>query len=433
MFKRFISLSICFMIFSSVLVGCGNASNTNPTASAVKKDPVTISFWFPGSDKVNDDYFTNIAKEFENVNPYIKVEVTVLPSMSADIDTKLNAAQLSGIYPDVMSAYLAAISNRGSRGEFYNLNDLVGKWSETNDIYESTINMGKLKDQILGLGFFPAPEILVYRKDFFKEAGLDQEKPPKTWEELEDYAKKLIKVDATGNITRAGFDIPATNAGVFYRTFLRQGGSVIVDEKNQVPAFTDQNSIDTFDFLKKLYNDKVSIPYDYQKKDSIPFVKGNSAMSYLPTTSIASMIKQDPSIKDKLGYVPVLEKKNKVDFCGYRLFTIGAKSKYVDASWEFVKFMMSKDQMMKRAKDMNMPPVRKSLEKDFIALDSVLNTAVVDYVKYGKGAEAVPWGALLLKYLDVAFQETYLNKKTSEQALKDAYTALKKDLDSSIK
>jgi ABC-type glycerol-3-phosphate transport system substrate-binding protein len=48
---------------------------------------------------------------------------------------------------------------------------------------------------------------LTWNKDHFKEAGLDPEKPPKTWAEFREYAKKLTKRDAQGNITRVGYAI----------------------------------------------------------------------------------------------------------------------------------------------------------------------------------------------------------------------------------
>ena len=398
------------------------------TAFSKTKEPVTISFWFPSADRLNDEYFNNAAKEFEKLNPQIKVEVTTVPSAVQDIELKLNAALLGGTFPDVFCAYLNFMGTRGPKGDFANLNSYIDKWPERNDIYESTLNTGKYKNKIIGLGFFPAPEILTYRKDFFKEAGLDPEKPPRSWEELADYAVKLTKKDSKGNIIRAGFDIPAINASVFFRPLMKQNGSLVINEKKGIPAFTDQSSIEAWDFFMKLKNQNVSIPYDYQKKETIPFVKGISAMSFLQTTQIASMIKEDPAMKESLGFVPVLSRKQKVDFCGYRLFTIGNSSKHKNESWQFIQFMMSKDQMVKRFKTLNIPVVRKSLEQEFIAADPELNKAQIEYIKYGKGAENVPWLTVAIRYLHTAWEEAYSNKKTSVQALKDAEIRLKKDL-----
>jgi len=46
-----------------------------------------------------------------------------------------------------------------------------------------------------------------YNKNMFREAGLDPDRPPETWTEFRDYAKRLTKYDSEGKITRVGFAI----------------------------------------------------------------------------------------------------------------------------------------------------------------------------------------------------------------------------------
>lgn len=432
--KKALLTLLSLTVTGSLLAACSGAgSGSAPTSSqgadsTSSKEPVTIQFWFPGADKANDDYFINVGKEFEATHPNIKVQTTVLPANAADVETKLNAAKLAGNYPDVLSAYLILIGTRGSKDEFAPLDEYINQWDEKSDIYESTLAMGKYKDKTIGLGFYPAPEILTYRKDFFQEAGLDPQKPPATWEELQQAAEKLTKRDANGNVVRAGLDMPATSAGVFFEPFMRQNGSLIIDESNMVPAFTDSKSIEAFEFLTNLYNKKVSIPFDYQKKDTIPFLNGKSAMSFLQTSAISSLIKNNPDLKDKIGFVPVLQREKKVDFSGYRLFTIGSGSKHKKESWEFIKFLMSKEQSWKRYQDLKIPVVRKSLEQQFIQDNPEMNSALLEYVKYGKGAAVTPWTAIYNKYIQLAYEEAISGKKTPEHALKDAQAGLEKEI-----
>jgi ABC-type glycerol-3-phosphate transport system substrate-binding protein len=397
-------------------------------ATVAAKTPTTISFWFPGQTAVNEQYFLNAIKSFEKIHPEINVEVTILPSTVADINTKLNAALLSGTYPDVLSVFLSSIAARGAKGDFLPLNSLVNSWADKKDIYESALKMGMYRNKMLGMGFYPAPEILTYRKDYFKEAGLDPEKPPATWGELADYAKKLTKLNARGEVIRAGFDIPVLNAAPFFKTFMRQNGSIVINEKKELPAFTDKKSIDAWKFIFELKKANVSIPYDYEKRDNVPFVKGNSAMSYLQTAQILNMLQNDPTMKDKLGFAPILIQQKKVAFCGYRLFTIGSKTKHKKEAWELIKYMMSKEQMMLRYKQLNIPVVRTSLENEFIASNPALNKVQLEYVKYGKGAESVPWVNIAFSYVQTAYEEVYNNRKTPEQALKDAESNLQRDL-----
>jgi sn-glycerol 3-phosphate transport system substrate-binding protein len=52
--------------------------------------------------------------------------------------------------------------------------------------------------KMLSMPFNSSTPVLYYNKAAFKKAGLDPNKPPKTWPEVADYAKKLVKVGYTG-------------------------------------------------------------------------------------------------------------------------------------------------------------------------------------------------------------------------------------------
>ncbi|MBM7566654.1 ABC transporter substrate-binding protein [Paenibacillus sacheonensis] len=405
----------------------GAAANADASKNEPSEKPVTINFWFPGESQVLEDYFINAAKEFEASQSHIKVNVTVLPSGADEIDAKLNAAKLSGTYPDVFSAYLIFMGTRGALNEFADLGGYLDKWEDKSDIQESALDLGKYQGKSIGVGYFPAPEIMTYRKDFFTEAGLDPEKPPTNWEELKADAEKLTVKDDKGNIVRAGVDVPLNNASPFFEAFMRQNGSPIIDEEKGVPAFADQASTEAFEYLTDLYQ-LGAIPYDYQKKDTVPFVSGKSAISYLTPAAISNLLKDKPDLKDKIGFGPVLERKNHVAFTGYRLFTIGSTSKLKDESWAFITFMMSKDQMWKRYKQLQIPIVRKSLEDQFIAANPAINSVLIDYVKSGKGKPVTPFTTRYNKYIHQAYEESVTKAKPAAQALQDAQDALIQEL-----
>ena len=47
--------------------------------------------------------------------------------------------------------------------------------------------------ELYGVPFHNSTPLLYYNVEHFKEAGLDPSKPPRTWAELADAAKKLTK------------------------------------------------------------------------------------------------------------------------------------------------------------------------------------------------------------------------------------------------
>lgn len=443
--KSWLSIALITSLLSILLAACGSGGSTDntpgtgassggssspaATKNASDDKPVTITFWFPGESKVLEEYFINAAKEFEASQSRIKVDVTALPSGADEIDTKLNAAKLSGTYPDVFSAYLIFMGTRGALGEFANLDEYLNNWDERSDIHESALELGKFKGEYVGVGYFPAPEIMTYRKDYFAEAGLDPEKPPTTWEELKAYAEQLTVKDASGKTVRAGVDVPLNNASSFFEAFMRQNGSPIIDEINEVPVFADAEATEAFEYLTELYQ-LGAIPYDYQKKDTIPFVSGKSGISFLTTAVISNLLKTNPELKDKIGFGPVLERKDRVAFTGYRLFTIGSNSKYKDEAWEFIKFMMSKEEMWKRYEQLQIPIVRKSLEERFIADNPAINSVLVDYVKNGKGKPVTSFTSRYNKFIHQAYEESVTGTKPPAEALQAAQDGLIKELQS---
>ena len=74
--------------------------------------------------------------------------------------------------------------------EKYDISDL-----EPNVLAYYTVD-GKL----WSMPFNTSNPMLYYNKDMFKAAGLDPDKPPRTWAEVEDAAKKLTKKDAAGKV-----------------------------------------------------------------------------------------------------------------------------------------------------------------------------------------------------------------------------------------
>jgi ABC-type glycerol-3-phosphate transport system substrate-binding protein len=421
MFKKVLVLTLVFVAALGLFLG-GDIN-----AKATKKlAPATIKFWVPLEGTVNDQYWQNATKEFEKAYPQIKVELTKFPTSSTDGELKLNAALLNNDYPDVLAAYLLYIGTRGAKGDFADLRPYLKQWSDKADLMDNALKIGVYKGKQFGIGFYPAPQILTYRTDYFKEAGLDPGKPPANWEEIRQYADKLVKKDSSGTVIRAGYDIPAIIAETFLLAFMRQGGSLVVDERKEKTAFANQKSAAALAFMTSLK--KQSIPYDGSKLEDFPFLRGNAAMGVLNINQINKLLAKDSSMRDKLAFAPVIKGTTQAAFCGYRLFTIGARSKYKSQSWEFIKFMMSKEQMMKRAKEINIPIVRKSIKDEYINLNPTLNKAIVEYTELGKGMPVTSWTSVFTKYIRKAYEETYAGQKAPLQALKDADAAINKEL-----
>jgi multiple sugar transport system substrate-binding protein len=396
-----------------------------------KKAKVTLNVWCPTENATNDKYWTDAMKEYEKKNQNVKIKLTMIPQAASDQETKLTVAKLSNTYPDIFISYLIFLGSRGSKGDFMDLTKYFNSWKEKDDLMPNVVEMGKVKGKLLGLGFYPAPIVFVYRKDMFREAGLDPEKPPKTWEKIEEYAKKLAKYDSNGKLIRSGIDIPVYTPDKHFKIFMWSNGgfNTFIDEKKNVPNFNSPAAIEAVDFIARLFKENLIIPYDEAKTQEQPFVKGVGAMGWV-NPYIAKQMYDNPKYKGKIGFGTVLERKYKANFCGFRFFTMGKSSKHKAASWALIKFLMSKQQFEKRINDAAIPPVRLSMVKEFVSKDPLFNQTLMEAIKYGKGNEPVPWIQLAHKHFYVAYEEAISGKKPTKQALNDAYNKLMVDLKS---
>jgi len=87
---------------------------------------------------------------------------------------------------------------------------------------------GKYEGVLYGISESVNPLILAYNKDHFRQAGLDPEKPPETWDEWVETIRLLTLRDKQGRILRSGFTPHRFDILQFH--ILQQGAWVITED-----------------------------------------------------------------------------------------------------------------------------------------------------------------------------------------------------------
>jgi sn-glycerol 3-phosphate transport system substrate-binding protein len=100
----------------------------------------------------------------------------------------------------------------------------------TSDFEPAVLNYYKYQDKLQSMPWNASSSILLYNKDAFKAAGLDPEKPPTTFGEVTDYAKKLTKKDASGQTVQYGFG--PSIYGWLFEQLMATSGALYCDNGN---------------------------------------------------------------------------------------------------------------------------------------------------------------------------------------------------------
>ncbi|MET0531476.1 MAG: extracellular solute-binding protein, partial [Microvirga sp.] len=136
-------------------------------------------------------YFEQAAKDFEAANPGIKIQFEVVPwdnllqKLTTDISANANA-DLSIIGTRWLVDFVQ--QNIAEPLDSYMTPEIKGRFIET------FLTPSVMNGKTYGLPIAASARAMYYNKDLFAKAGLSE--PPKTWAELEDYAKKI---SAQGN------------------------------------------------------------------------------------------------------------------------------------------------------------------------------------------------------------------------------------------
>lgn len=172
--------------------------------SAGPTGPIKLNYWNPSSSQPSMDAVLKPAADQWAAANNMQVEFVKVPY--ADYETKyLSAFATRQNAPDIVIGVIAywagavavadpmpqALADRMAQEVVPALHPgykMNGQW------------YGAPDSGVVGFG-----PMLVYNPDDFVEVGLDPKRPPQTMDEMLEYARRLAKRDASGNITRSGF------------------------------------------------------------------------------------------------------------------------------------------------------------------------------------------------------------------------------------
>ncbi len=180
-------------------------------------------------------------------------------------------------------------------------------------------------------------QIMYYRKDLFQEAGL---KPPTTWAEVYDAAKKLRKGDVWG----VAWDAKGIYAYARVQNLLPKGVPT-VDKDYRLSAFRDPQAIANVDVWQKLYKEGLA-PTDTLANDLVAtyalFQSGKAAMQPLGwINAVASNEDATQSkVAGKVGYAMIPGQGP--NFGGWT-YVIPTDAKEKEAAYLFVAWLASKE------------------------------------------------------------------------------------------
>jgi multiple sugar transport system substrate-binding protein len=326
-------------------------------APAKTSGNLTLTWITPAEVGPERDFYTQFARDFEQQNPNIKVEVSF--EAWADYQTKLPTILAGGAIPDVIHLHASIAQDYGLRGAVRDMFEYMTKDNISRDLFFpfllDQMTDFKSKQKLWALPKDSAVYAVYYNKDMFDKAGVPYPKMDWTFDEFRQTAKALT-LDKNGNpATSPNFDpnniaqwgmnwgnnttdSPLPGSDIWQMIAWGYAGPWFSDDVKQA-YFDDPAHIE---FLQQVIDMRCkdrSIP---QSGDSMG--QGDAWRNGLVAMGIAHhsqtfFYKQEKKTFNFDVVFPPAGPKGQFNAAGCSGYTIPVKAQHPDEAWAFIKFL----------------------------------------------------------------------------------------------
>ena len=261
--RRLLAITTVISCAVALLSAASIAAESSPQAPA-KDDRVTLKVTVPDATSTAVFWRSQVAifNEFVKTHP----EINVTAQQGIQLENLSDASLMSiagGTAPDIFDVYYNSMGTYIEQGFVAPLDEYIDKWDGKDKIPPQCWPVVTGTDGKRYGAVYLWPTIyLVYRRDFFEQAGLDPHRPPRTWDELWEYAKKLslpnLKVetalDKSSPYGRQGMFLQTSGSWIF-SNFVWQAGGEIVRKRSDGRwecCLDSAGDVAALDFYKKL-------------------------------------------------------------------------------------------------------------------------------------------------------------------------------------
>jgi ABC-type glycerol-3-phosphate transport system substrate-binding protein len=351
--------------------GCGEKSD--------KPKTVKIVFWEWWADQ--QSIFDGMAKEYE-AKTGVKVQFELSAPVGADYFNKVQAAAQANTLPDIIGLagggeFLARYINANKIFEITNeLNANGFEWRNSffpralDAFYYDENNAYQVRPKTFwGLPVSVMNIQIYYNKDLFQKAGLDPEKPPKTWQEFLEAGDKLNAAGIPPFIVGFG------DLWIDYTFFNAYSWAYLGEQKirdlwlGKLP-YTDAGLVSTLKRVEDLRDHKILYPGSTSmanKEAEINFANQKAAMMLNGSWAVNVYKGMNPAIN--LGVFP-FPKPTDAQFPMYIIGGVGkgcaitANSEFPEAAVAFLRWFTAKEQQVRLAKEAHEIPANFNSMED---------------------------------------------------------------------
>jgi len=384
---------------------------------SAKAEDVKLTLWSLDKDI---QPAPNLVKEFNDQHNGITIEYRLI--QFDDVVTEAMRAYATGQAPDIIAVDNPEHALFSSRGAFLDISDMI---KNSKVIKPENYFPGPLKSVEWDGKYFGVPKAtntiaLYYNKDMFKAKGLDPNKPPQTWDELVEDARKLT--DPAKNVYGLAFSAKANEEGTFqFLPWAQMGGG-------SYEHINADGAVKALEVWKTIMDEKLASPDTLtrgQWDSTGTFNSGNAAMAISGPWELDRMMKE-AKFDWGVTLLPVpKEGAERSSAMGDFNWAIFSTTKHPAEAFKALEYFASQDDKM--FKNFGQLPARSdiSIPETGQPLKDAALKVFLEQLKYAKPRGPHPQWPKISKAIQDAIQAALTGQMSPKDALDQAADKIK--------
>lgn len=256
-----------FVIILTVVYGLAflflASTNTQAATASNGKQKVTLRLWggYWGVPRKDDPSpivraTRAVFEAFQKEHPEIEIiSSSGLQIQGSAAESSFLLAMAGGTAPDVFYVNFRKLHTYIEQNFMQPLDEFIKEDPEVLErIHPAIRKVITVDGHVYAIPWFQCAMALYYRKDLFRDAGLDPNRPPRNWDEFYEYAKKLT-IPEKG---QWGFYFPQTHGSWFLTDFIWQAGGEVIErgkDGKYRAVFNSPGGVKALEFYRKLTRD----------------------------------------------------------------------------------------------------------------------------------------------------------------------------------
>ncbi len=398
------------------------------TGAVEAKENVTLTIYARAYTWNQDAPWEYAKAELQKRHPEINFTFVEEGFGWEDLRNKFLVTAGTASAPDVVMVDTIWLGEYVDNGLIRDIHEQALAWSEWDDIVDSFKESSIWNGRIHGIWLNTDVRVLAYNKKLFREAGLDPEKPPTTWDDLKEMALAISDPPRV-----YGYAFPAMKeedtAHRFY-AFLHSAGGKILSDDMTTALFNSDAGVEALQLMVDMVNQEaasLNLGGTYSDIDRGLFLD-RYAMSIMtkPIGLARDIIADltDEQYMEDFGVAPIPRHPDgefATQSGGY-LLAIPSKSAHPELAWELITLATGAKAQFDYTVARGYVPTRYSLmdrTEDYIEEDPNFDV-ILGQLPYAYFRPSIPEYTEVSNAIQDAIQLALLGRMTPKAALDQA-------------